>query len=141
MTRQDRTLFRTAPCARRVASRRETEQGPTVVGAQPSSLRRRAARVSCAALALTLAGVAGGLASPSASHADDLPAPRIGDGAAYVISQFQIVYIDANPAFPAPEDMAMIEVEVGRSSDGFVAPVRVQQPARGSLVCGACHDW
>ncbi len=73
--------------------------------------------------ALLLAGLAA-LAAASASGQTPAvdPAPVASDGAAYPISELVIEYVDPNPQFPPPEEMATLEVEFARSSDGLVGP-------------------
>jgi hypothetical protein len=61
-------------------------------------------------------------ALPPAPTSPDLPPARPSDGQMYPISEFKIVYIDPNPRFPTPDEMAQTEVELGRSADGLVAP-------------------
>lgn len=65
---------------------------------------------------------ASSLAAATPTATADLPAARPSDGQMYPISELKIVYIDPNPQFPSPEEMAQIEVELGRSADGLVAP-------------------
>lgn len=61
----------------------------------------------------------------AASHAQDAAPSSTAmpkDGPAYPVSQLELAYIDPNPLFPKPEEMANTEVELMRVSDGFVQP-------------------
>lgn len=44
------------------------------------------------------------------------------DGLAYPVGELEIIYIDPNPAFPTPDKMSAVEVELSRASNGLVAP-------------------
>jgi hemolysin activation/secretion protein len=54
--------------------------------------------------------------------AQALPGATRADGPRYPVSELVITYIDPNPQFPSPEEMAQIEVEMSRSADGLVGP-------------------
>jgi hemolysin activation/secretion protein len=56
--------------------------------------------------------------------------PTPSDGAAYPISELVIEYVDPNPQFPPPEEMAQLEVEFTALADGLVGPRADVEPLR-----------
>ncbi len=44
------------------------------------------------------------------------------DGPAFPVSEFLLTYVDPNPQFPSPEELAQVEVELTRIEGGFVRP-------------------
>jgi len=77
----------------------------------------RRARLALIACLIALGSASAPAQTPAASSA-----PVVSDGAAYAISELVIQYVDPNPQFPPPEEMAQLEVEFARSSDGLVGP-------------------
>ncbi len=44
------------------------------------------------------------------------------DGPSYLVSELAITYVDPNPQFPPPEELAQLEVELSVTDDGLVGP-------------------
>jgi hemolysin activation/secretion protein len=77
-----------------------------------------AASVDLAALGLGAPALASDAAAPTGA----CPQTRSADGPSYLVSSIEILYQDPNPQFPPPEEMALLEVELGEAPDGFVMP-------------------
>jgi hemolysin activation/secretion protein len=61
-------------------------------------------------------------AEPGAAVPGSAAQPEPSDGRFYPVDGLSIHYIDPNPQFPSPEEMAQTEIEFGRVVDGLVAP-------------------
>jgi hemolysin activation/secretion protein len=64
------------------------------------------------------------------------------DGLAYPVSEFVIVYIDPNPAFPAPDAMTQVAVELTATESGYVTPrlsAPVSELSIASLTAGGAR--
>jgi hemolysin activation/secretion protein len=61
-------------------------------------------------------------AHPGSARAQAATPATPGDRPFYGVSAFEIVYVDPNPNFPPPSEIAQTEVELGVSEEGYVAP-------------------
>ncbi len=73
-------------------------------------------------LSLASQSAAIALATWAAGQTVDAPAAVPADGPSYLVTELPLEYIDPNPQFPAPADMANTRVELGRVADGIAAP-------------------